>query len=206
MNTPTGRLALWNDCAPGQEPAYEAWYQGQHLPERVGIPGFVRGRRYRALGAGPTYFTYYETKSPSVLQSTAYLDRVNNPTPETSQIMATTFTNMSRTICRVDQVRGYYRGSVALTWTVPIGEGQALMEQIADMATPALARAELWEAIPDNTQPNAEQALRGPDHQITEAVMAEFLDEDAARTLANRLGTAPAGHPGIYQLMCELQA
>ncbi len=31
-----GVLALWNDCAPGQESAYEHWYQTEHLFERVG--------------------------------------------------------------------------------------------------------------------------------------------------------------------------
>ena len=34
-----GVLALWNDCAPGQESAYEHWYQTEHLFERVGIAG-----------------------------------------------------------------------------------------------------------------------------------------------------------------------
>ena len=33
-----GILALWNDCEAGHEDAYEAWYQGEHLAERLRRP------------------------------------------------------------------------------------------------------------------------------------------------------------------------
>ena len=41
-----GVLALWMDCAAGGEAEFERWYQTEHLRERVGLPGFWRGRRY----------------------------------------------------------------------------------------------------------------------------------------------------------------
>jgi hypothetical protein len=66
-----GILAVWNDCAPGSEGQYEAWYRGEHLPERVGIPGFRGGWRYRAIDAEPEYFTFYETDTPEVLGALA---------------------------------------------------------------------------------------------------------------------------------------
>jgi hypothetical protein len=60
-----GILALWNDCREGSEHEYEAWYRGEHLRERVGLPGFRFGRRYIAVaGTSPRYFTYYETETP----------------------------------------------------------------------------------------------------------------------------------------------
>ena len=58
-----GRLTLWNDCAIGHEAEYEAWYQGEHLIERLGVPGFMRDRCYQAIEAAPEYFTYHGTKS-----------------------------------------------------------------------------------------------------------------------------------------------
>ncbi|GIR54406.1 MAG: hypothetical protein CM15mP62_18770 [Rhodospirillaceae bacterium] len=45
----SGVLAIWNDCAVGSEETYEKWYQTEHLPERLSIPGFKNGRRYQAL-------------------------------------------------------------------------------------------------------------------------------------------------------------
>ena len=64
-----GVLALWNDCAPGQESAYEHWYQTEHLFERVGIAGFRSGRRFESLSGSPAYLTVYEVDAPSVLLS-----------------------------------------------------------------------------------------------------------------------------------------
>ena len=95
-----GRLTLWNDCAIGHEAEYEAWYQGEHLIERLGVPGFMRGRRYRAIEAAPEYFTHHETTSPDVLTSPYYLERVKNLTPFTRKIMPGIFINLSRRICK----------------------------------------------------------------------------------------------------------
>ena len=49
------------------------------MPERVGIPGFRRGRRYRACddGTRPEFFTLYEAESFEVLQGQDYADRLN---------------------------------------------------------------------------------------------------------------------------------
>ena len=110
-----GRLTLWNDCAIGHEAEYEAWYQGEHLIERLGVPGFMRGRRYQAIEAAPEYFTYYETTSPDVLTSPSYLERGNNPTPFTRKIMSGTFINLSRTICKCQFSTGGMRGAYAVT-------------------------------------------------------------------------------------------
>ena len=199
-----GRLALWNDCAPGHEAAYEAWYQGEHLPERLAIPGFLRGRRYRALTEGPAYFTYYEVTDPDVLTSEAYLARVNDPTPATRTIMSETFRNMSRTICAVAASHGMMRGAYAVThqgWSTGL-------EQIVELCAnqPALARAELWQAVPDSLGQNSEQALRGPDQQIESCLFVETLTEASAREAAALLDAQARTQVGVYQLMCELQA
>ena len=76
----SGVLAIWNDCAVGSEETYEKWYQTEHLPERLSIPGFKNGRRYQALRGSPMYFTWYEVDTPSVLRSPEYVDRLSNPT------------------------------------------------------------------------------------------------------------------------------
>ena len=76
----SGVLAVWNDCAVGSEETYEKWYQTEHLPERLSIPGFKNGRRYQALRGSPMYFTWYEVDTPSVLRSAEYVHRLSNPT------------------------------------------------------------------------------------------------------------------------------
>jgi len=51
--SPTGILALWNDCKTGEEFLYEKWYQGEHLHD----PG-EQGRihlRIDGLSAGQVH-------------------------------------------------------------------------------------------------------------------------------------------------------
>lgn len=77
-----GALANWHDVPDGGHDEFRAWHSHEHIPERVGVPGFLRGRRGRALGDGrPQYFILYETESVEVLASPGYLARLNDPTP-----------------------------------------------------------------------------------------------------------------------------
>ena len=39
-------LAMWHDIAEAGDAEYNAWHTRQHMPERLGVPGFRVGRRY----------------------------------------------------------------------------------------------------------------------------------------------------------------
>jgi hypothetical protein len=80
--------------------AVDLWYAREHLLERIQIPGFLRARRYvRALGSADN-FMIYELRDTDALTSPEYLERLNNPTPRTKQVMATALA-LNRTLCRV---------------------------------------------------------------------------------------------------------
>src|SRR5437764_68143 len=78
-----GAVAIWNDITPEWRAEFYAWHGSQHMPERAGIAGFLRGRRYVALEGSPEFFTLYETVSPRTVTSPDYLARLNDPTPWT---------------------------------------------------------------------------------------------------------------------------
>lgn len=80
-------LGIWIDVDAGALEDFNAWYREQHIPERLGVPGFRRGRRYEATGGGPAYFTLYETDDAAVLSSAAYLARLNSPTEWTRRVL-----------------------------------------------------------------------------------------------------------------------
>jgi hypothetical protein len=63
-------IATWNGIAPEGRDEFYAWHIQEHIPERVGIPGFRRGRRYVAVtpDTRPEFFTLYETDTMQVLQ------------------------------------------------------------------------------------------------------------------------------------------
>jgi hypothetical protein len=50
-----GILAIFNDCRAGREAEFEAWFQGEHLIERLTVPGFLFGRRHRAISGTSGY-------------------------------------------------------------------------------------------------------------------------------------------------------
>lgn len=83
----TGALGIWMHIDPAGEADFNAWYPRQHLPERLSVPGFLRGRRYAAVGEAPPYFTLYEVETPAVLGSAPYLERLNDPTDWTRRTL-----------------------------------------------------------------------------------------------------------------------
>ena len=51
-----GAVAIWHDLVPEARDEFYDWHNREHMPERVGIPGFRRGRRYIAAAGGPEFF------------------------------------------------------------------------------------------------------------------------------------------------------
>ena len=132
-------VAIWNDIEPGARDNFEEWHNRQHIPERVGIPGFLRGRRYLARSGSPAYFTLYEAESPEVLVGQDYLNRLNNPTSWTRQSTAA-FRNTARGICRVLLSLGVAQGGFMLTLRFGVAEGRTedLRRHLAHVALPPI--------------------------------------------------------------------
>jgi hypothetical protein len=80
-------LGIWLDVDTAGLDDFNAWYRRQHLPERLSVPGFLRGRRYQTTGDGPVYFTLYETVDAAVLSSAPYLERLDDPTDWTRRAL-----------------------------------------------------------------------------------------------------------------------
>lgn len=109
-----GVVAIWHDLLPAARDDFHEWHNREHMPERVGIPGFRRGRRYVAISGTPEYFNLYEADSPETLAGQDYLSRLNAPTTWTRQVVGS-FRNVSRAICRVMWTQGVGSGGVLLT-------------------------------------------------------------------------------------------
>lgn len=119
-----GAVAIWHDIVPEMLDEFYAWHGEEHMPERVGIPGFLRGRRYGAIRASLAFFNLYEAQSPQVVAGQDYLARLNNPTPWT---LATTkhFRNVSRSVCRVAATFGAAQGGLMATWRYDVPDDRA---------------------------------------------------------------------------------
>lgn len=207
-----GILAIWNDCAAGREAAYEAWYQGEHLLERVGLDGFHFGRRYEAVAANRRFFTFYELDNPAVPDSPVYQARLNDPTPMTREIMSGTFKNMVRGLCRRTGRVGRMSGAYAVTArfeTKPKGAQPDAILRSSFLDPVVMAGGEAWEVVRGPARPpSVEAQLRGGgDRGIEACVLVTTLRERDAMGLReawlNTLGDG--AEIGVYRLLCELR-
>jgi len=109
-------VAIWNGIEPETREQFYDWHVNEHMPERVGIPGFRRGRRYIAADAAthPEFFTLYEADTMQVLQGSGYADRLNDPTPATKAVTKE-FTDTFRALSRVLISHGPGMGGIMLT-------------------------------------------------------------------------------------------
>lgn len=110
----SGCFVGWYDLAPGFEADHDHWHTHEHMIERVAIPGFLRGSRYRSLTGSPRVCIMYQAVELSTLNSPAYLERLNDPTPWTSRTLPH-FAGMNRTMCSVASTHGHGIGGYLLT-------------------------------------------------------------------------------------------
>ena len=136
-------VLIWNDVAPQGRDQFYRWHDKEHIPERLALPGFRRGRRLRKAGHSPEWLTIYEADDVSALLSREYLARLNAPTPATTATL-NHFRNTSRAVCRVAHSEGDSTGGhvLAMRLDVDAGNGDALCRYVRDDAFPRLmARA-----------------------------------------------------------------
>ena len=93
-------LSLWSGLSPGYEREFDSWHTTEHMPERLGVPGFLRGRRYeRADASDHSMFILYEGEHLDTFRSPGLLARLNDPT-EWSKRVQPALVNFVRGPCR----------------------------------------------------------------------------------------------------------
>jgi hypothetical protein len=208
MAAPPGILAIWNDCRAGREAEFEAWFQGEHLEERLAVPGFLFGRRHQAISGSAGYFNFYLVETPEILTSRPYLERLDDPTPMTKRIMSEVFINMNRTVCRRTVRRGAFRGAYAVTIRFSAEPDENVLEKTLDAAlkNPAVAGGEIWIALDPTSMPvSMEEKLRGGDRKIKAALMIDTLRQGDAERLGEETSKGFAdADVGVFRVLCQL--
>ena len=83
-----GFLLVTMQPPPAFEEEFNAWYDTEHLPERLAVPGFETALRFVCVDGHPRYLAMYDLVRPEVLESPDYL-RVafENSSPWTRRIL-----------------------------------------------------------------------------------------------------------------------
>jgi hypothetical protein len=118
-----GFLAIWHDIRPEGEPEYNLWHTREHMPERLGVPGFEVGRRWVDWNLRKhRYFTLYEARSIDVFGSEPYRARLNAPSAWSNRVQPH-FTNFVRSACRTAVSVGKGIGGAIATIRVNLAPG-----------------------------------------------------------------------------------
>lgn len=80
-NDPQAVIAVWLHVDRRHEEEFNDWYELEHLPQVVNLPGFICARRYCAEDSSvPKFLAWYETQDPGVETAAPFQDLVANPT------------------------------------------------------------------------------------------------------------------------------
>ncbi len=210
-------VAIWHDIVPEGRAEFYAWHGHQHMPERVAIPGFLRGRRYMAIEGAPEFFNLYELDSMRTLAGPDYRARLNAPTPWTVSTVRH-FRDVARSLCEVAATAGDGEGGLVATFRYDIDADKAAAHRrrlsshaIARLASaPGIAGAHLL--IADEAASAVETAEKKV--RVEKNVIARWIvliegwgDADSFRTRCRALLTdgtfADAIEPpqlGVYAL------
>jgi hypothetical protein len=208
MTTQLGILSIFHHCRAGSEVEFETWYQSEHLTERLSVPGFLYGRRYKGMAGTPGYFCFYLVETPAVLTSKAYLERLDNPTPMTRKMMSDVFVGMNRTVCSRVSRRGPFRGAFAAIARFNQRVDDAALSNALEkfIGDTAVAGGAIWVAVdPSGVPVSKEEQLRGGDNKIAGALMIETLFEDGAKAAGAQLAKQfPQADIGLFAALCEI--
>ena len=210
-------MLLWFDIIPEQIVEHDDWHTREHLPERVGIPGFIRAQRWVGSPPGARYFVVHEVQDIDVLSSVPYLERLNNPTPWTSRMMPS-YRGMVRGFCKLGNSHGSVLGTtcVTLRHSAAPGKEDHLRKWLhGDLIPDLMMRKGFTSACmlradraPEMT---AEQRIRGRDASVdlvllvtgySPELMAGLAQNELCASSLESHGASPGASVGVYQLAC----
>jgi hypothetical protein len=203
-----GVMLLLFDIEAEAVAEHDHWHTHEHMPERLGIPGFLRGSRWIGLGAGAHYCVLYEVAALAVLDSAAYRERLDHPTPWTSAMMPR-YSDMRRALCTVEASSGCGMGTTALVICFAPADGRSgeLDRWLADeiltglAPRPGIASCLLFRNALAATM-TREQEIRGRDGTVHSALFVTGYDEAVVAALA-RKELAPERFAAFGAVMAE---
>ncbi len=216
----SGVIAIWNDITDEGRANFYEWHDREHIPERIGIPGFLRGRRYIALSGTPEYFTLYEVEDKSVLTGADYLARLNSPTEWTTRSVQH-FRNTARSLCDVEVSLGAGSGGFigTIRFDCEPGQDPKILKTVSEAILPEVAKTAAISAAhicrADESASNvktAEQRGRAANmvprwvlivEGATQEAVEHVLSTHLSHAVLADLGAQEALH-GVYRLQFDL--
>jgi hypothetical protein len=193
MSAPRGGfLVVLSDVKYEDERDYFEWLTTEHAQERLAIPGFLGVRIFRRqLPGAYRYFIWYRLENSDIVDSPAYLERLNHPTPWSRRIMPR-LENFGRGGGVVAASEGNSAGEVILVAELKDASGAENVLAWLVKSEPEVAAAGLF--VTDEQKSGirtSERGLRRSDNGFSGLLIIESSDIHALESVRMRL--APVG-------------
>lgn len=209
-------LAIWHDIASGDEAEFERWHTEEHMPERLSLPGFLRGRRGHARGAvRQRYVTVYEGADVETFDSAVYRARLDDPTPWSLRVLPA-FRDFARVACETVASAGAGVGGATATLRLALEDADSFRSHAPATAGTLMELDGVSSALvglvrPEMTSgPTKETGLResvDPDRidavVVLDGIGVEHLEAAVpeARRIVEEIGKGiTVGSHGVYAL------
>ncbi|WP_186042760.1 DUF4286 family protein [Burkholderia gladioli] len=208
-----GQLCIWTDTDPRTEDDFNAWYDREHMQERVAIPGFSHARRFLASdGATRRYLALYETVSLDVFRGEAYRQAFAQQTEWSLRSFERMRDNQRRVGELAFAAGAGEGGRLALFVAAPAALAGAAWREAASaaaQATPGVHAVRVFATDASLSAPIATSA-GAPGAALGDAlVLVEGSSAAAAHALATRLATladVEAANVRAFDLLWRLAA
>lgn len=151
MNMTDGLLLAYSDPGPVPLAEFTDWYDNEHGPARLTVPGISAGYRFRALDdQAPRWLAYYEIKS-GVLDSPEYRGLAASASAREKSIMSQLATLDRRVYEQISDDGSPSDGGppvvLAVSLSVPSAKEDDLAAWYADEHIPMLLAVPGWRRI-----------------------------------------------------------
>jgi len=108
-----GILFSQMDSPPGEEAQFHEWYDTEHIPDRLVLPGFAAAFRYEVDVGAPRWMVVYEVDDLDAFEQPDYVRLKTEPSERTRHMLATV-SGFTRFICVEQTVVGGREGATHL--------------------------------------------------------------------------------------------
>ncbi|MFN0001006.1 MAG: hypothetical protein ACKVP1_19140 [Burkholderiaceae bacterium] len=203
-----GHLSIWTDVDPEHELDFNRWYDREHMQERMSIPGFRSGRRFRSIVSCPRpYLALYDTDSVQIFRSNAYRQAFAKQTDWSQRSfgrMRDTQRRVGELTVEVGRVEG---GALAL---FVIKDDSPMLDHIKAGLQAVVARDHIVRAslLCTDVALSAPLSATAAPAQADRVAMIEATDAasafDAASSLASQLPAEQVDSVFVFQMMMRL--
>jgi hypothetical protein len=146
-----GLLLAYTDPGSVPEAEFHDWYDHEHGPARLTVPGFATGYRYQAAdGSTPPWLAVYDLESPAVLASAAYAELTSGASEREQSIrsgLATLQRRAYELLTSDGAADGPAPALLIVAMSVPAGAEDDLAAWYTDEHVPMLLAVPGWRRI-----------------------------------------------------------